>query len=79
MGYTPTGTTKVLQVYLTEKGRKDLVNGGGFMVKFFALSDTDVDYLTVDSDRTTDMRGDTNSCFHVTAKSTIKTYIKYIN
>ncbi len=85
MGYTPTGTTEVLQVYLTDAGRRDLVDGGGFSVKFFALGDTDITYTDADNDavgmpnRTTDMRGDTSSCFHVTAKSTIKTYIKYTN
>lgn len=78
MGYTPTGNTKTLNVYLTDAGRRDLVNGNGFTVKFFALGDTDIDYNTiVPSDmRTTDLRGNTANCFNVTARITLKNFIE---
>ena len=77
MGYTPTGTTETLEVYLTDAGRRDLVNGKGFIVKYFALGDTDLDYLAVSSDnmRTTDLRGSTENCFNVTARITLKDFI----
>jgi|3_EtaG_2_1085321.scaffolds.fasta_scaffold159004_2 hypothetical protein len=81
MGYTPTGTTFSLSVYLTDVGRKDLVNGNGFNIKFFALGDTDIAYTDLSGDnidmpaRTTDLRGSTDNCFSVTARKTIKSFI----
>ncbi len=82
MGYTPTGATEVLQVYLTDAGRRDLVDGGGFSVKFFALGDTDITYTDADNDavaaptRTTDLRGSTANCFSTTARKTIRLFIQ---
>jgi hypothetical protein len=82
MGYTPTGTTEVLQVYLTEAGRRDLVDGGGFSVKYFALGDSDITYSDADNDavgiptRTTDLRGSTANCFSTTARKSIRLFIE---
>jgi len=82
MGYTPTGTTEVLQVYLTDAGRRDLVDGGGFSVKYFALGDSDITYTDADNEavgipsRTTDLRGSTANCFSTTARNTIRLHIK---
>ena len=81
MGYTPTGTIEVLQVYLTDAGRRDLIDGGGFSVRFFALGDSDITYTDTDNDavgipsRTTDLRGSTANCFSTTARKTIRLYI----
>ena len=82
MGYTPTGTTEVLQVYLTDAGRRDLIDGGGFSVRFFALGDSDIAYTDTDNDavglptRTTDLRGSTANCFNVSARKTIRLFIQ---
>ena len=82
MGYTPIVSTEILQVYLTDAGRKDLIDGGGFSVRFFALGDSDITYNDSDNDavgiptRTTDLRGSTENCFNVSARKTIRLFIE---
>ena len=81
MGYTPTGTTFSLAVYLTAAGRRDLINGNGFRMTYFALGDTDIAYSDISGgpidkpDRTTDLRGSTANCLNVTARPTIKSLL----
>ena len=82
MGYTPTATTEVLTVYLTDAGRRDLVDGGGFSVQYFALGDTDITYtdthgkVVVLPTRTTDLRGSTANCFSTASRDTIRIFIE---
>ena len=77
MGFLKTGTTDQMQVYITEYGKKQILQQS-FIPRYFTINDSDVNYLTnqVMNKEVVDISGDyDDNVFSLSKLRNIKTSI----